>query len=83
MPKIKPFYKRYKVEAIGDWVLGELAKQHKYQRQLAEVLGTTQQGVSYKIANNAFTYEDLLGIFSFLQTSDEQILKLLKVEQGV
>ena len=79
MPKVIINKKEYKVQNIGGYVLMWLRRKHKYIRELASELGISQQGLSYKISNNTFSYADLLTIFDYLEVPDEEILMVLKI----
>ena len=72
--------KEYKVQNIGGYVLMWLHRQHKYIRELASELGISQQGLSYKISNNTFSYADLLTIFDYLAVPEEEILMVMKIK---
>lgn len=69
----------YKARTIGKLVIGWLRRAGKYQRELAAVLGISQQALSQKCMNNSFTYADLIIIFYFLDVPDDEILKTMKI----
>lgn len=79
MPKVIINKKEYMVQNIGSYVVMWLHRQHKYIKDLAKEMGITQQGLSYKIKTNTFTYSDLLTIFDYLAVPDEEILMVLKI----
>ena len=61
---------------LSNYIKGNIS-----QSELATLLGITQQGVSYKEQNCTFTTEELILIFSELDTSATMIGELLKVEK--
>lgn len=79
MPKVIINKHDYKANNIGCTVAMWIRKAGTTMKALAKELGITPQGVSFKIKTNAFTYEDLLTIFEFLEVPDEEILKAMKI----
>lgn len=67
------------INDLGAWITGQLYKNHATQQELAKELKITQQGLSYKLKTNSFSYGDMLTIFEFLKTEEEQIIQLMKV----
>ena len=69
-----------KNKAFNRWVKGQLAEHDLSQEALASELGITQQGLSFRLKNgSAFSYPQMLAIFKLFKTSDEVILKLMKM----
>ena len=79
MPRVSINKKKYKVNDIGSWVVSRLFKERKRYADLAEALDTTRQNVYYKIHHNSFTYGDLLTIFDFFESTDEEILYVMRL----
>ena len=79
MPKSCVNYHQYKCENIGSVIRAKLFKEHKTITALAEILGITRGGMTYKLNQNIFTYPDLLTIFDFLNFSDFEILELMRL----
>ena len=79
MPRSCINKKQYKVSDIGSWIVSRLFKERKRYEDLAEALDITRQAVYYKIHHNSFTYGDLLTIFEFFNTSDDEILQLMRI----
>lgn len=79
MPKVIICKHEYLRRDIGNKVVMWLRRAGKTMKDLAEELGITPQGVSFKIKHNKFTYEDLITIFDYLNVPDEEILQALKI----
>ena len=79
MPRIKELRPQYMVRDIGSNIVGLMFRKGITQKKLASELGITQGGLHYKLMNNAFTYKDLIIIFSQLGLTDEEILRLMKL----
>lgn len=79
MPRITAKKKDYKLTDFRKWLVGELNVQEIKQAEIAELFGITQQAVSHKIKTGNFTLKELFILFEKLQTSEEEIGKLLKV----
>lgn len=79
MPRIKELRPQYMVRDIGSNIVGLMFRKGITQTKLASELGITQGGLHYKLMNNAFTYKDLIIIFSQLGLTDEEILRLMKL----
>lgn len=79
MPKVVINKLEYKRHDIGSWVVKWLRRSGKRMSDLAEELGITHQGVSFKIKTNAFSYGDLLVIFDYLEVPDEEILQVMRI----
>lgn len=60
------------VERFTKW----LKKQAK-NKELASILGISEQLMSYKTKNNVFTLEDLIRLFNELEVDPSEIVKLL------
>ena len=79
MPKVFINYKQYKEENIGSFIRAKIIQKKKRVGDLAEIIGVTPQGMTYKLNNNVFTYGDLLSIIEFLELEDFEILGLMKL----
>jgi len=79
MPKVCINKHHYKVNSIGSWVDGQLFKKRLEKKDLADALDITRQGLDWKLRNNSFTYSDLLTIFEFLGSSEEDILFVMAI----
>ena len=74
MPRVTGLKHKYIGKTIRKWLIDA----DMNQSDLAEKLGVNRQKISYKIQNNAITYEDLLNIIEALGVSDEEILAVMK-----
>lgn len=79
MPKVIINKLQYKTHNIGSWVVMWLHREKRTMKDLAGELGISQQGVSFKIKTNSFSYGDLLVIFDYLGVPDEEILQVMKI----
>lgn len=79
MPRSFVNRQQYKEDSIGGWVVGQLFKKNLKKSSLAERLDITLHGLAWKLHNNSFNYSDLLVIFDFLDSSDEEILQVMKL----
>jgi len=79
MPKVIVNKLHYKTHSIGPWVVMWLRREKKKMSDLASEIGISQQGVSYKIKTNSFSYGDMLVIFDYLNVPDDEILQVMKL----
>ena len=79
MPKVIINKHEYKKQNIGSWIYMWVRRSGKHLKDLAPELGVSQQGVSFKIKNNTFSYSDMLTIFDYLEVPDEEILQVMKI----
>lgn len=79
MPRVNLLKDKYMAADIGSWIVGQMYRKKKSQRDLAVALGTSQSNVCKKLMHNRFEYRDLLIIFKELETTDEEILRLMKL----
>jgi len=79
MPRVCINKKQYKQETIGSWVVGQLFKRKLKKTALANALDITRQGLDWKLHNNTVTYADLLTIFDFFGSTDDEILQVMKM----
>lgn len=78
MPKVCINKQQYKEESIGGWICGQLFTKKMKKKDLAESLGVTCHGLSWKLHHNSFDYSDLLTVFEFLGSTDEEIVFVMK-----
>ena len=78
MPKVYLTKEQYKQERIGAWVSGMLYKERKTFADLGEVLGISRQAACYKARHNSFSYLDMVRIFEFFGSPDEEILQVMR-----
>ena len=69
---------QYKQESIGGWVVSQLFKKKLKKSALAEALDITRGGLLWKLRNNSFDYPDLLVIFDFLGSTEEEIVQVMR-----
>lgn len=77
MPRVSIKKKQYKISDLSKYIASEMFAQDISQVEIAMRLGITQQGFSYKLRNNRFSYGDLLTIFELLGTPDDVKTKLM------
>ena len=79
MPRVCINKKQYKTEGIGGWIVSQLFRKKLKKSALAERLDITIQGLHWKLHHNSFTYGDLLTIFEFFGSTDEEILYVMRL----
>lgn len=79
MPKCCINKKQYKENDIGAWIRGKLFKDDKSISELAQEIDISRQAMFYKLKHNSITYGDLLTIFEFLGSTDEEILDVMRL----
>ena len=72
MPKVTLSY------GVGDWVARKIKRAGYSQTDIAKKLGVTQQALSQRIKRNHFSYEDMREIFSAVNASDAEIIKVMR-----
>jgi hypothetical protein len=80
MPKSCINKKQYKEESIGGWIVSQLFKKKLKRKDLAAELLITIHGLNWKLRNNSFDYADLLTIFDFLGSSDEEVVYVMRLD---
>ena len=63
---------------IGDWVARKIRRAGYSQDKIGKKLGISQQALSLKITRNNFSYDDLKEIFSVVEASDTEIIKVMR-----
>lgn len=80
MPKACINKKQYMAEEFPGWVRLQMRKNKIRQRDLAKMLGQTQQYVSSRITGTIpFSYPELLVVFQVLNTDPEDVVRWMKV----
>lgn len=72
MPKVTLGY------GVGDWIARKIKRAGYSQTDIAKKLGITQQALSLRIKRNNFSYDDLREIFSAVEASDSEIIKVMR-----
>lgn len=79
MPRVCINQHQYKQESLGGWVVGQLFKKRLKKKALADELDITRQGLDWKLHNNSFDYGDLLLIFKFFGSTDDEVLYVMRL----
>lgn len=79
MPRVSSKKKEYMASDLTQWIVGRLYVKNLHQKDLAEKLGITKSALSLRMRSGFFEYKDLLTIFSYLDASDGEIIKLMKL----
>lgn len=79
MPRVEALKPQYMMNDIGSNIVALMHKHKVKKCELADELGISPSGMTYKLDNNAFTYKDLIIIFRQLELTDEEIVRLMKV----
>ena len=72
MPKVKLSM------GVGDYISRLIKRAGYTQTAMAKVLRITQQALSRKIKFNQFTYDELKEIFSAVNATDAEIIKVMR-----
>lgn len=78
MPRVCINKTYYKASSIGGWIVGQFYKKKIKRKVLADELGITPQGLTWKLLNNSFSYSDMLTVFEILGSTDEEICFVMK-----
>ena len=78
MPRIKVYKTEYLVKDFPHWVEDKLREKGMHQKEVAFLLGITQQSLSYKIRNNAFTFEDFIKLMEIFKPDEKELIGLIK-----
>lgn len=81
MPRVNINSKQYKQDSIGSWIVGQLYKKKLKRGDLAQELFISRQGLTWKLQNNSFDFGDMLTVFDFLGSSDDEILRVMKLKE--
>lgn len=79
MPRVFLNKKKYALQDMSAYIIGQMKVQKISQADVAKELGTTQQNLSKRLHDNNLSYGDLLTIFDILNTPDDIILKLMRI----
>ena len=79
MPRVCINKKQYKTDSIGGWIVSQLFTRKMKRTKLAEQLDITRQALNWKLHHNSFSYGDLLTIFEFFGSTDEEILQVMRL----
>ena len=79
MPRSCINYHQYKSDSIGGWIVSQIFKKNLKRKDLANGLDITPHGLNWKLHHNSFDYSDLLTVFEFLGSTDEEILEVMKL----
>ena len=78
MPRIQAYKKKYMVRDFAHYVKDKTKEMNMTQAEVAEVLGTTQQNLSYKINHDAFSYADFLALMEIFKPDEKEVMRLVK-----
>lgn len=79
MPRVELSKKRYKVQDLAKYIVGEMYGQCITQEEMAAELGISQPAFSKKLKTCSFDYGDLLTVFNKLNTEESTIIKLMRM----
>ena len=72
MPKVKLGY------GVGDYLARRIKRAGYTQTGIARKLGISQPALAMKIKRNKFSYDDLKEIFTAIQATDAEIVKVMR-----
>lgn len=80
MPRVRINRLTYKVNDLYDYIRGEMKRQKISQKQMAAVLKIEQANFSKHLNNKDFKTVQLMEIFHYLKTSQDQIGRMMFYE---
>lgn len=83
MPRVAIKRKDYKVNDLSAYIASKMFQEKLRQEDIANVLGISQSAFSKRMQSGSFRYEDMLIIFQKIGASDEDILRIMKLDQNV
>ena len=78
MPRIKSKKTEYLVKDFSHWLEDKARDKKMTQKEVAFLLGMSQQSFSYKLRNNSFTYEDFIKLMEIFKPSEKELIGLIK-----
>lgn len=78
MPRIQALKKDYMVRDFAHFVKDHIRDEGMKQEDLADILGISQQKLSYKICHNTFSYAEFLAIVEVFKPNDNELMRLVK-----
>ena len=79
MPRVAIKKKDYMISDLSQWIVGRMFTRNVKQKDIAEVIGITQSAFCQRLKSGFFTYADLISILKYLDATDEDILRLMKL----
>lgn len=77
MPRVSLKKYEYKMNDFSKWVRVQMLIHNKKQEDMANLLGISRSGFTYKINHNAFTLEDVMKMNAVFKPKGEELEKLL------
>lgn len=78
MPKVFLSKSDKQNERLTGWVYGRLTREGLTQTKLAEMMGLSQQLLSYKLKTRSFTFGEFVSLIDVLNPDAEEIVWLVK-----
>ena len=79
MPRVTIKKKDYMQADLIQWIIGRLYVKGLHQKDLGEKLGLSRAAMCARMKSGFFENKDLLIIFQYLDASDDEIIKLMKL----
>ena len=79
MPRVSIKKKDYMVSDLSEWIAGRMYARKIRQQDMAELIGITQSAFCQRLKTGFFTYRELLSVFKYLEATEEEILRLMKL----
>ena len=79
MPRVALKRKEYMVADLSKWIVGKMYEKRISQKEMADMLGITQQAFGQRLRRGYFPYKDLIQIIKKLDATDEEILRLMRI----
>lgn len=83
MPRVALKKKDYKVNDLSVYIASKMFQKKLRQEDIANVLGISQSAFSKRMQSGSFHYKDMLIIFHKIGASDEDILRIMKLDQNI
>ena len=69
-------------DRLASWVYGQMKLKRITQKQLAEQMDITQQGLSYKLKCRQFSFNDFLTIVDVFDPDQSELVWLVGKQEG-
>lgn len=79
MPRVAIKKKDYKMADLSAYIISKMRVKGLLQRDMANELNISQPGFCSKLRECSFTYEQMLIVFKVLGSTDDEILKYMKM----
>lgn len=82
MPRIKQYEEKYMKKDMANYIDMKMHEHRISQAEMGELLGISQPAFNNRLKKCLFTYTDLIRMFKRLESTDDEINKLMKMGAG-